>query len=563
MSEQTLSDVERIKTASRLLRGTLEESLADKVTSAISDDDTQLIKFHGSYQQDDRDVRDERRKRKLEPDYQFMLRTRLPGGICTPQQWLKLDEIAQQYANNSLRITTRQAFQVHGVIKWNLKAVIQQMDQVMLDTFAACGDVNRNVMCAVNPYQGELYQQVADMADKLSMHLLPNTGAYHEIWLDGKKLDSQSDEQEPIYGETYLPRKFKAAIAMPPVNDVDVFAHDLGYIAIVENGQIVGYNVTVGGGMGVTYAMPETYPRLANVIGFITPDQVLDIAAAVVTTQRDFGNRADRRLARLKYTIDRMGLDAFVDEVQQRSGITLQPQREFTFTKTGDQPGWTQGDNGLWHLTLQIPSGRIKDTDAQQSLTALREIASSLVNIQNAGFILTPNQNLVIANLPEECREPMDQLLADHGLKSFYQPSVLRQHALACVAFPTCSQAMAEAERYLPAFMDRFDVMLAELNLQDQPIVLRMTGCPNGCARPYMSEIGLTGKAPGRYNLYLGGGFQGQRLNQLYRQNIDEDTIFDELQRLLTQYAEQREPNEYFGDFLHRMNLLPPEEKAA
>ncbi len=563
MSEQALSDVERIKTASRLLRGTLEDSLADNVTGAISDDDTQLIKFHGSYQQDDRDVRDERRRRKLEPDYQFMLRTRLPGGICTAQQWLKLDQIAQQYANNSLRITTRQAFQVHGVIKWNLKAVIQQMDQVMLDTFAACGDVNRNVMCAVNPYQGELYQQVAEMADKLSMHLLPKTGAYHEIWLDGKKLDSQSDEQEPIYGETYLPRKFKTAIAMPPVNDVDVFAHDLGYIAIVENNQIVGYNVTVGGGMGVTYAMPETYPRLANVIGFVAPDQVLDVAAAVVTTQRDFGNRADRRLARLKYTIDRMGLEAFVNEVQQRSGVALQPQREFTFTQTGDQPGWTRGDNGLWHLTLQIPSGRIKDSDTQQALTALREIASSLVNIEDAGFILTPNQNLVIANLPEECRAPMDQLLTDHGLTSFYRPSVLRQHALACVAFPTCSQAMAEAERYMPAFLDRFDAMLTDLNLQDQPIVLRMTGCPNGCARPYMSEIGLTGKAPGRYNLYLGGGFEGQRLNQLYRENIDEDTIFEELQILLTQYAEQREANEYFGDFLHRMSLLPAEEKAA
>lgn len=563
MSEQTLSDVERIKTASRLLRGTLKESLADKVTGAISDDDTQLIKFHGSYQQDDRDVRDDRRKRKLEPDYQFMLRTRLPGGICNPEQWLKLDQIAQQYANNSLRITTRQAFQVHGVIKWNLKTVIQAMDQVMLDTFAACGDVNRNVMCAVNPYRGDLYRQVTEMADKLSMHLLPKTGAYHEIWLDGEKQGSQNEEQEPIYGETYLPRKFKTVIAIPPVNDVDVFAHDLGLIAIVENDQIIGYNITVGGGMGVTYSTPETYPRLANVIGFVTPDEVLDIAAAVVTTQRDFGNRADRKLARLKYTIDHMGLDAFIAEVEKRSRITLEPKREFTFTQTGDQPGWTQGDDGLWHLTLQIPSGRIKDTDTQQSLTALRDIATSLVDIEHAGFILTPNQNLVLANIPEQHRAAIDELLLQHGLKNFYQPSALRQHTLACVAFPTCSQAMAEAERYMPEFLDRFDAMLESLNLQDQPIVLRVTGCPNGCARPYISEIGLTGKAPGRYNLYLGGGFEGQRLNQLYRENIDEDTIFDELQILLAKYAEQRKPNEYFGDFLHRQKLLPPEEKVA
>lgn len=563
MAEQPLSDVERIKSASRLLRGTLAEGLADTVTGAISDDDTQLIKFHGSYQQDDRDVRDERRKRKLEPDYQFMLRTRLPGGICTPEQWLKLDSIAREYANHSLRITTRQAFQLHGVIKWNLKQVIREMDQVMLDTFAACGDVNRNVMCAVNPYRGGLYREVTDMADKLSLHLLPKTGAYHEIWLDGKKLDSGPDEHEPIYGDTYLPRKFKTVIAMPPVNDVDVFAHDLGFIAIVEDDRIAGYNVTVGGGMGVTYAAPETYPRLANVIGFVTPEQVLDVAGAVVTTQRDFGNRSDRKLARLKYTIDRMGLDAFVNEVQQRSGVTLAPQREFTFTHTGDQPGWVQGDDGLWHLTLQIPSGRIKDTDTQQSLSGLRAVAKTMNGSGRAGFVLTPNQNLVIANIAVDQRSAIDDLLAQHGMQDHYQPSLVRQHTLACVAFPTCGQAMAEAERYMPEFLDRFETMLAELGLQDKPIVLRMTGCPNGCARPYMAEIGLTGKAPGRYNLYLGGGFEGQRLNQLYRENIGEDEIFAELKPLLAQYAEQRQADEYFGDFLHRANLLPPEEKAA
>ncbi len=567
MSNQPLSDVERIKTASRLLRGTLKESLADPITGAISDDDTQLIKFHGSYQQDDRDVREQRRKQKLEPDYQFMLRTRLPGGICTPEQWLKLDELARTYANNSLRITTRQAFQVHGVIKWNLKKVIAEMNQVMLDTLAACGDVNRNIMCAVNPYRGELYQTVTEMADKLSLHLLPNTSAYHEIWLDGKPMvtaeESETQENEPIYGATYLPRKFKIAIAIPPINDVDVFAHDLGFIAVVENNRIVGYNVTTGGGMGVTYAMPETYPRLANVIGFVTPEQVLDVAAAVVTTQRDHGNRSDRRLARLKYTIDRMGLDAFVEEVQQRSGIELAPQREFTFTHTGDQPGWVQGDDGLWHLTLQVPSGRIKDADQEQSLTALREVAKVIEGAEQARFILTPNQNLVIANIADQQRGSIDTLLAAHGLQNFYQPSVLRQHTLACVAFPTCSQAMAEAERYMPAFLDRFEGVLAGLDLENEPIVLRVTGCPNGCARPYMAEIGLTGKAPGRYNLYLGGGFEGQRLNQLYRENIDEDSIFNELQPLLAQYAEQRQPNEHFGDFLHRLDLLPPVKEAA
>jgi len=540
----------------------LQQSLADTVTGAISDDDTQLIKFHGSYQQDDRDVRDQRRKQKLEPDYQFMLRTRLPGGVCTPQQWLKLDQLAQTYASNSLRLTTRQAFQVHGVIKWNLKKVIAEMNQVMLDTLAACGDVNRNIMCAVNPYRGKLYQAVTEMTDKLSLHLLPKTKAYHEIWLDGEQL-AGAEEHEPIYGKTYLPRKFKIAVAVPPVNDVDVFAHDLGFIAITKGDQIIGYNVATGGGMGVTYATPATYPRLANVIGFVTPDQVLAIAEAVVTTQRDFGNRSDRKLARLKYTIDRMGLDTFVQQVEQRSGIKLAAQREYTFTHMGDQPGWVKGDDGLWHLTLQIPSGRIKDTDDQQSLTALRKVADRLQKTEQTRFILTPNQNLVIANIADQQRSAVDALLAEHGLQSFYQPSALRQHTLACVAFPTCSQAMAEAERYMPEFLDRFEKMLANLGLENEPIVLRVTGCPNGCARPYMAEIGLTGKAPGRYNLYLGGGFEGQRLNQLYRENIDEEGIFNELLPLLKQYAQQRQTQEHFGDFLHRLDLLPTGEQAA
>lgn len=564
MTEQKLSDVERIKTASRFLRGTLKESLENQVTGAISDDDTQLIKFHGSYQQDDRDIRDERRKQKLEPDYSFMLRTRLPGGVCKPDQWLKMDHLATQYGTGSLRLTTRQAFQLHGVIKQNLKSVIADMNQTMLDTLAACGDVNRNVMCAVNPYRGELYRQVSDMADKLSLHLLPATRAYHEIWLDGEQVATE-EEHEPIYGSTYLPRKFKTVIAIPPVNDVDIFAHDLGFIAIVEGDQVMGYNVTIGGGMGVTYSMPETYPRLANVIGFVTPDQVLAVAEAVVTAQRDFGNRADRKLARLKYTIDKMGLDAFVAEVEQRSGIQLAPQHEFEFTHMGDQPGWVEGDDDLWHLTLQIPSGRIVDADGCQWLTALREIATAFMaeNDSSASFILTPNQNLVIANVTTEQRAMIDSAIQQHGLQSAYQPSLIRQHALACVAFPTCSQAMSEAERYMPAFLERFETLLIQLNLMDVPMVLRMTGCPNGCARPYMAEIGLTGKAPGRYNLYLGGGFEGQRLNQLYRENINEDEIFAELEALLAQFSEQREVNEYFGDFLHRLNLLPSIKEVA
>ena len=546
--------VESIKQQSARLRGTLLESLANPVTGALAEDDQTLIKYHGSYQQDDRDIRDERRRQKLEPDYSFMIRTRTPGGVVTPDQWLKLDAIATTYAERGLRITTRQAFQFHGVIKTRLKPTMQAINAALIDTLAACGDVNRNVVVAANPQLSPLHATVHAQAAALSERLLPNTRAYYEIWLDEEKLAGSGGEVEPVYGETYLPRKFKIAFAVPPSNDADVFANDLGFIAIVEDGQLVGYNVSVGGGMGATHGDPETYPRLANVIGFIAPDQLQDMAIAVITAQRDFGNRAVRKRARLKYTIDDRGIDWFKDEVERRAGFPLGPARPFSFDHNGDRFGWREGHDGRWHLTLRIPAGRIVDNGEVRHLSGLREIAG----IHQGEFRLTPNQNLVIAGVPAGQRERIDALVREYALDAHARASGLRLNALACVALPTCGLAMAEAERYLPELLDKAEVLLDKHGLRDAQIHLRISGCPNGCSRPYLGEIALVGKAPGRYNLMLGADHRGQRLNALHRENIDEAAILSELDALFARYANERMTNQHFGDYLVAASIITP-----
>jgi sulfite reductase (NADPH) hemoprotein beta-component len=546
-----LSHVERIKRDSRLLRGTLEQSLGDAVTGALREDDTVLVKFHGSYQQDDRDLREERRRQKLEPAYSFMIRTRLPGGVCTPQQWLALDAIARRYANGTLRLTTRQAFQFHGVIKTELKATMAAINASLIDTIAACGDVNRNVLASANPVESRAHAHAWEWAKRLSEHLLPRTRAYHEIWLDGEKV-AGTDEAEPIYGPTYLPRKFKAAIAVPPVNDVDVLAHDLGFIAIVEQGELVGFNLTVGGGLGASHGDPTTYPRIADVVGFLKPERLLAVAEAVVTTQRDFGNRAVRKHARLKYTIDTHGLDWFVGEITRRQGFALEPPRPFEFTSTGDRFGWVEGFDGRWHLTLRIEAGRVADTAGARQLTGLREIA----RMHRGDFRLTPNQNLIVANVEPAERAFIDALVVRYGLDAHARHTPVRRDALACVALPTCPLAMAEAERYLPAFGRQVERLLERHGLREEPLVLRITGCPNGCARPYLAEVALVGKAPGRYNLHLGGDGRGQRLNVLYRENVDETAILAALDEAFARYAAERRPGERFGDFTWRAGLV-------
>jgi sulfite reductase (NADPH) hemoprotein beta-component len=553
------SPVELIKKVSRGLRGTLAESLDDALTGAIRDSDTQLIKFHGSYQQDDRDIRAEREHQKLEPAYSFMIRTRTPGGVATPQQWLALSQLARKYGSGTLRLTTRQAFQLHGVIKKDLRATMQGMQAALVDSIAACGDVNRNVMATPNPVENRLQEEVHQWAVKVSEHLLPKTKAYHEIWLNGEKLAGAAEE-EPILGANYLPRKFKTGIVVPPHNDVDVFSQDLGFIAIVDEGSgaLQGFNLTVGGGLGATHGEPQTFPRLADLIGFLTPDQLLKVAETVVMIQRDFGDRTDRKHARLKYTIADRGIDWFKAELFQRLGFALPPARDFKFLTQGDRFGWLKGLDGRWHLTLRIEAGRIGDTPGKPFLTGLEKIAA----IHQGDFRLTANQNLIIANVPgSECMN-IDKLVADYGLGKALFTSPVRRDALACVSLPTCSLAMAEAERYLPDFVDRVDGLLAKHGLKDAPLTVRITGCPNGCARPYLAEIGLIGRAPGRYTLRLGADAVGARLNVVYRDNIDENAIAVVLDELIGRYAAERQGEERFGDFLWRVNVLTAEKAA-
>jgi len=546
-----LSAVEKIKTDSRLLRGSLRESLADPVTGSLREDDQSLIKFHGSYQQDDRDLREERRQQKLEPDYSFMIRTRTPGGVTTPQQWLQLDAIATRHASNGLRVTTRQAFQFPGVIKRELKATMAAINASLIDTIAACGDVNRNVLAAANPLLSSVHATVHAQARALSQHFLPRTRAYYEIWLD-EELVAGADEHEPIYGATYLPRKFKTAFAVPPLNDVDVFANDLGFIAIVENGAVAGYNVAVGGGLGATHGDAVTYPRLADVIGFVTPEQVIAVAEGVVTTQRDWGNRSERKRARLKYTIDDRGLENFKAEVERRAGFALAPARPYAFEHNGDRFGWADSEDGRAQLTLRIEAGRINDRGERRLLSGLRAIAQ----IHEGDFRLTANQNLVIAGVTPATRAAIDALVAEYGLDLYRDASPLRLNALACVALPTCGLAMAEAERYLPELVTKLEARLQAHDLLDAPIHLRVSGCPNGCSRPYLGEIALIGKAPGRYNLMLAADHRGQRLNRLHKENISEADILDTVDALFARYAAERDGDERFGDFLVRSGMV-------
>lgn len=554
--DRPLSPVEGIKSRSNFLRGTLLQSLADTATGALAEDDTQLSKFHGFYQQDDRDHRDERRRQMLEPDHQFMIRARVPAGICTPAQWLALDGIARTWANGTIRLTTRQAFQLHGVLKRDLKSTISGINDCLLDTIAACGDVNRNVMCTPLPEASELHRQVYQAAVDVSRHLTPHTTAYHEIWLDKKRVAGRDGEsapdQEPIYGPTYLPRKFKMSFAIPPRNDVDVYAHDLNFIAIVEAGELQGYDVAVGGGMGVTHGDAATYPRLADVIGFCTPDQVLKVTETIVTIQRDYGDRTERKHARFKYTIDDRGLEWLQAEIASRAGFDLAPARPFAFTHNGDRLGWQQTSDGLWHLGLFIQNGRVADREAAQQLTGMREICKIL----NGEIRLTPNQNIIVSGVAEGDRPAIDSLVHEHGLDDWNRRSPLRLHSMACVGFPTCGLSMAESERYLPELVGRIEGLLANHGLSAQPITIRMTGCPNGCARPYLAEIGLVGKGPGLYNLHLGAAFNGSRLNTLYRESVHEADILKILDALFSDYAGSRLQDESFGDFLHRREII-------
>lgn len=546
-----LSDNERLKSESNFLRGTIENDLADKITGGFSADNFQLIRFHGMYQQDDRDIRNERTKQKLEPLHNVMLRARMPGGVITPKQWLAIDEFATDHTlYGSIRLTTRQTFQFHGVLKPNIKLMHQTLNSIGIDSIATAGDVNRNVLCTSNPVESQLHQEAYQWATKISEHLLPKTRAYAEIWLDGEKLETT--DEEPILGSTYLPRKFKTTVVIPPLNDVDVHANDLNFVAIAEEGKLIGFNVLVGGGLAMTHGDTSTYPRKADDFGFVALDKTLEVAAAVVTTQRDWGNRSNRKNAKTKYTLDRVGIDVFKAEVEKRAGIQFESSRPYEFTERGDRIGWVEGIDGKHHLTLFIENGRLLDYPGKPLKSGVAEIAK----IHKGDLRMTANQNLVIAGVAKSNKAKIEKIAIEHGLMD-ETVSEQRKNSMACVAFPTCPLAMAEAERFLPDFVTQIEEILASHGLDEKDnIILRVTGCPNGCGRAMLAEIGLVGKAPGRYNLHLGGNRAGTRVPKMYKENITDKQILQEIDSLVARWAVERQTGEAFGDFVIRVGII-------
>lgn len=552
MSEIKLSKNESIKTDSNYLRGTIAEGLTDTTTGGVSADDEQLLKFHGTYQQDDRDVRIERKRAGLEKAISFMIRVRVPGGVSTTGQWLEMDRMASAYGNENFKLTTRQAYQLHGIIKTNLKQTIKEINECAMDTIAACGDVNRNVMCNPNPALSSVHKDALAIAQGISDHLTPATGAYHEIWLDGEKLESSEPEVEPIYGKTYLPRKFKIGMAIPPSNDVDIFSQCLGFIAIEEEGKLLGFNVTVGGGMGMHHGQEKTFPRIADVLGYIPADKAVEVSEEVVKIQRDFGDRTERKHARMKYTIDDRGIEWFKKELESRLGHEIEAARDFTFDSNADLYGWTETEDGKSQLTIFVENGRVVDKDGYQLRTGLREIAK----IHKGDMRLTSNQNIIVAGVAPEEKAGIDGLMDQYGIAAKQNRSALRLNSMACVALPTCGLSLAESERYLPDLITELEEILDDVGLTQDAITIRMTGCPNGCARPYIAEIAFVGRAPGKYNIHLGGGFIGNRIGGIWQRGVKSDEIAGLLRPVLERYAGERTEGEKFGDFVIRVGII-------
>lgn len=547
-----LADAERLKRESNFLRGTIAEDLNDGLTGGFNGDNFLLIRFHGMYQQDDRDIRAERAEQKLEPRHAMMLRCRLPGGVMTPQQWLGIDKFADESTlYGSIRITNRQTFQFHGILKQNVKPVHQLLNRLGLDALATANDVNRNVLCTSNPVESELHQEAYEWVKKLSEHLLPRTRAYAEVWLDQEKVETT--DEEPILGATYLPRKFKTTVVIPPQNDVDLHANDLNFVAIAENGKLIGFNVLVGGGLSIAHGDKATYARTASELGFIPVEHTLAVAEGVVTTQRDWGNRTNRKNAKTKYTLERVGVENFKAEVEKRAGVTFEPVRPYEFTGRGDRIGWVKGIDNKWHLTLFIENGRILDYPNRPLKTGMAEIAK----IHQGDFRLTANQNLIVAGVAEKDKARIEQIAREHGLIDD-GVSEQRKNSMACVSYPTCPLAMAEAERFLPQFVTQVEEIMQSHGVGDEHIVLRVTGCPNGCGRALLAEIGLVGKALGRYNLHLGGNRAGTRIPRMYRENITDAEILGVIDELVGRWAKEREANEGFGDFTIRAGIVRP-----
>lgn len=543
----SLSPVEKIKQESDGLRGTIPQSIQQEITGAISDDDQAVIKFHGMYQQDDRDRREERAEKKLERLYSFMIRLRLPGGFLTPEQWVATHHIAGEHSTGVIKITTRQTIQLHGLLKSGIKPTIQAFNEAKLDSIATCGDINRNVICSSHPKQSPLHAQVFAYAEKISELLMPKTRAYYEIWLDEEKIADKKDEDDPLYQDRYLPRKFKIAIAIPPNNDVDVFANDIGLIAIIENGELKGFNIAAGGGLSTTHGNTATYPRLATVLGFADAEEkTMKAIYEILTIQRDYGNRSDRKLARLKYTIDKVGVEWFKQELEKRTGFALEPVKPYTFTERKDYFGWQQNSEGLWYYTVFIENGRVLDDENVSLKAALLEVAKT----GKANFRFTCNQNVILSDIKQDDKEMIDAILQQFNIIQHTDgSSAIRKNSMACVALSTCPLALAEGQRYLPNLISKIEPLMQKHDLRNEDVIIRMTGCPNGCGRPYVAEIGFVGTAYGRYNMHLGGDREGERLNKIYREQLDETLILQQLDELFAIYSKERTDGETFGDF--------------
>ena len=547
---ENLSPIEKIKTESDGLRGTIEESLQDELTGALREDDQSLLKFHGMYQQDDRDRREERAEKKLERLYSFMIRLRLPGGFLTPEQWIATHHIAGENSTGVIKITTRQTIQLHGLYKSKLKPTIKAFNLASLDSIATCGDINRNVMCSAHPMQSPIHEEIFAYAEKISTLLMPKTRAYYEIWLDEEKIADKKDEEDPLYQDRYLPRKFKIAIAIPPNNDVDVFTNDIGLIAIIENDKLQGFNIAVGGGLSTTHGNADTYARLGTVIGYAdTEEKTLRTIYEILTVQRDFGNRSDRKFARIKYTVDRLGVENFKSKVEERLGFNLDEAKPYTFSDRRDYYGWEKNHAGKLFYTPFVENGRILDDEQILMKSALLKIAGT----GKANFRFTGNQNIIISDVDEKDKAALHKILEEFGVISHTEnASSIRKNSMACVALPTCPLALAEAQRYMPSLLSKIENLLATHDMQEEDIIIRMTGCPNGCARSHNAEIGFVGTAMGRYNLHLGGDYEGLRLNKIYKENLDEESILSELKNWFKKYKAEKQPDERFGDFTYR-----------
>ena len=555
MSElPNLSSVEKIKEASNGLRGTIKEGLLDRLTGSMREDDQSLIKFHGMYQQDDRDRREERSLKKLERLYSFMLRLRLPGGLLTADQWVTMHDVAGEHTTGVIKITTRQTVQLHGILKSHIKPTMSSFNSVGLDSIATCGDVNRNVCCTANPAESEIYEEVFQYAAKVSEMAKPKTRAWYEIWLDQEKLVEKTEE-DPLYKDKYLPRKLKVGIAVPPNNDVDVFINDVILIAIIENNKLIGFNIGAGGGLGATHGNASTYPRLASVMGFVENDEekILKAVYEIITVQRDFGNRSDRKQARLKYTIDKLGVDRYREEVEKRCGFKLQPAKPFEFTQRQDRYGWVQDYKGNWHYTVFVENGRVLDVEHLK----LKECLYKIAQLGKNNFHFTTNQNVILSDIKPADKPAIEALLNEYGvIEHTNNGGALRKNAIACVALNTCPLAMAEAQRYLPTLISKIEPILEKYNMQNDDIVLRMTGCPNGCGRSPNAEIGFVGTSLGKYNLHIGGDRLGLRLNTKYKDSLDEDQILTTLDELFSIYSKEKKESETFGDFSYRKWIL-------